>query len=160
MSEKEARYLEFFSSQTKIFSFLSFFLKGSSALIKPHENCIVGIIRSLFSRCPPDAFMVRRDIVISTQKMVQCDYLKKNFALANVDDLIDGRSFFGPVWYEPLREQGLQLLIELVNIVRDNLNIDQLSRVAIVMCRNISTDSLLSLSMQCASLRLILNLTR
>ncbi|EIE23491.1 hypothetical protein COCSUDRAFT_65942 [Coccomyxa subellipsoidea C-169] len=166
---------DFRNAQVKILSFLTYLLRQFPGVIRPHQESIsTSLVRAL--QACPDSVQMRRELLIATRHVlttsVRGGFLGELETLLKEETLV-GR---GRQCQTELRPLAFSMLAELVHHVRSDLTFAHLSRVIYLFCRRAPAprcskwafpfelwqmnlhDSTLPVSVECTSVRLLLNL--
>lgn len=126
--EMKNRYKELIAAQVKTLSFVVYLLRGSIEYIKPYESTIANSIFSLLLRCPEDSLSTRKDLLIATKHVISSpDFRKCLFPY--IDDLLNEQVLLGQGRPESIRHIAYSILGDIVQHVKDTLNLTQLGRV-------------------------------
>lgn len=143
--------------QVKSFNFISFAVRTHYDYMRQFEQPVIRSLHQLFFRCPDDAQSLRKELILSFKYIVSTDMKKSMFAYVN--DIIDEQFMLGPNCPKNayLRPTAYATIIEFLFQVKDSLNINQLIRVIHIFSLVVH-DPTLNISIQLASLRLLLQL--
>ncbi|BDA47386.1 probable transcription-associated protein 1 [Coccomyxa sp. Obi] len=147
---------DFRNAQVKILSFLTYLLRQFQQLIQPHQDSIsTSLVRAL--QACPDSVPMRRELLIATRHVLTTS-VRGGF-LSELDTLLKEETLVGRgrQCQTELRPLAFSMLAELVHHVRQDLTFAHLSRVIYLFARNLH-DSTLPVSVECTSVRLLLNL--
>ena len=151
------RYKELVACQVKSLSFLTYLLRGFSALMKPHQDMISQSVISLMQTCPPEALSTRKELLVATRHILATDFREGFFKHADLlfkEPMLIGT---GRLAKDSLRPLGFSTLADLVHHIRSSLTLPQFHRVVHIYSRTIN-DGTLPTTIQSTSVRLLLNL--
>ena len=149
-------YKDFIAAQVKTLSFLTYVLRGFAAQMQPHQDDLSQSVIHLLLNCPTSSINSRKELLVATRHILATNFRKGFFK--RIEHMLDEKVLIGPGRaHEIVRPLAYSTLADLVHHVRADLTIPQLSRVIYIFSRNIH-DPTLPLTIQTASVRLILNL--
>jgi transformation/transcription domain-associated protein len=153
---KKELYTDFISAQVKTLSFLTYVLRGYAQGMEPHKDILPDCVIRLLRNCPADAINCRKELLVATRHILATEF-RQGF-MSKVDTLTDENILIGPgTKPETVRALAYSTVSDLINHVRQTLSLPQLNKVVDIFSKNIH-DATLSLRIQTASVRLILNL--
>eukprot|EP00466_Bigelowiella_natans_P000476 jgi/Bigna1/33130/e_gw1.1.3.1 len=149
-------YSDFIAAQVKTLSFLTYVLRGFADRMHPHQDNLSKCVIQLLLNCPTSSINSRKELLVATRHILATNFRKGFFKKINMmlkEEVLIGQGRA----HEIVRPLAYSTLADLVHHVRGDLTIDQLSKVIYIFSRNIH-DNTLPLSIQTASVRLILTL--
>jgi hypothetical protein len=156
-----SRCRELVAAQAKTLSFLTYLLRGFSNDLKPYEDRLASNVVALMSTCPREFISTRKELLVATRHLLNSEF--RNGFFRHVDALLDERVLMGSNHryseQAVLRPLGYTTLSDLVHHVRDQLNLDQISKVVSVFARVLHDSSMtLPMSTQYTAVRTVLSL--
>ncbi|KAL5037675.1 transcription-associated protein 1 [Batrachochytrium dendrobatidis] len=136
-----ALYVEFKSLQVKTVSFIAYILRSFISLLKPYEDSVANGVICLMKDCPPDASATRKELLIATRHLFFTEFRKAFVPHMDVilnDDVLVGT---GVTCRETLRPLGHSVLVDLIHHVRNELTLDQITKVIYVYSKNLHDPS-------------------
>lgn len=126
-SNYHVRSKELLSVQVKTLSFVTYFLRPYSELIRPYETSIATSIYNMFIKCPEDAVSIRKELLVATRHIIATEFRKGLFVY--LDEFLRENILFGPGKPVILRPLVYTTLADLIQHVRDILTVTQLIRI-------------------------------
>ena len=156
-----SRCRELVAAQAKTLSFLTYLLRGFSNDLKPYEDRLATNVVALMSTCPREFISTRKELLVATRHLLNSEF--RNGFFRHVDALLDERVLMGSHHryseQAVLRPLGYTTLSDLVHHVRNQLSLDQISKVVSVFSRVLHDSSMiLPMSTQYTAVRTLLSL--
>ena len=157
-----SRCRELVAAQAKTLSFLTYLLRGFSNDLKPYEDRLANNVVALMSTCPREFISTRKELLVATRHLLNSEF--RNGFFRHVDALLDERVLMGSHHryseQAVLRPLGYTTLSDLVHHVRNQLSLDQISKVVSVFSRVLHDSSMiLPMSTQYTAVRTLLSVT-
>ena len=140
-------------AQVKTVSFVTYLLRGYSALVQPHRDEVPQSIVSLLQTCS-DNVATRKELLVATRHVLSAPDFRRGF-YPHLDLLLDEQTLVGTgqACIETLRPLAYSFLAELVHHMRLELSMPQIRRAVYLFSRNVQDKTLpLSIQMTCARL--------
>jgi len=155
-----SRCRELVAAQAKTLSFLTHLLRGFSNDLKPYEDRLATNVVALMSTCPREFIGTRKELLVATRHLLNSEF--RNGFFRHVDALLDERVLMGSHHryseQAVLRPLGYTTLSDLVHHVRNQLSLDQISKVVSVFSRVLHDSSMiLPMSTQYTAVRTLLS---
>ncbi|KAI8925789.1 hypothetical protein BC831DRAFT_256646 [Entophlyctis helioformis] len=152
-----AVYGEFKSLQVKTVSFVAYILRSFISLLKPYEADVANAVVCLMKDCPADASATRKELLVATRHLW---YTEFRIAFVKHLDLLLNESILvgsGVTCRETLRPLAHSVLIDLIHHVRNELTIEQITKIIHIYSRNLH-DPAFPLQIQTMCAKLLLSL--
>lgn len=149
-------FADFIGAQIKALSFLAYITKDYMEIVKQNSNKLVKGVLGLLELCPMEAAHLRRELLIAARHILATnlrnEFVPRIKCLFNEDILLG----HGYTTHESLRPLAYSTLADLVQHVRQQLSLDDLSRAVHLFSKNLHDDSLPTI--QTMSCKLLYNL--
>ncbi|KAH6600577.1 hypothetical protein BASA50_002141 [Batrachochytrium salamandrivorans] len=132
-----ALYAEFKSLQVKTVSFVAYILRSFMALLKPYEEDVANGVISLMKDCPPDASATRKELLIATRHLFYTEF--RNAFVRHLDVILNDDVLVGTgvTCRETLRPLAHSVLVDLIHHVRNELSLEQITKVIHIYSKNL-----------------------
>lgn len=155
-----SRCRELVAAQAKTLSFLTYLLRGFSNDLKPYEDRLATNVVALMTTCPREFISTRKELLVATRHLLNSEF--RNGFFRHVNALLDERVLMGSHHryseQAVLRPLGYTTLSDLVHHVRNQLGLDQISKVVTIFSRVLHDSSMiLPMSTQYTAVRTLLS---
>eukprot|EP00002_Diphylleia_rotans_P036225 TRINITY_DN7963_c0_g1_i1.p1 TRINITY_DN7963_c0_g1~~TRINITY_DN7963_c0_g1_i1.p1 ORF type:complete len:3345 (+),score=544.19 TRINITY_DN7963_c0_g1_i1:49-10083(+) len=150
------QYMDFVSAQVKILSFLAYTMRQHANQLHPYQSRIPEFVIQLLRNCSFESSSTRKDLLVATRHILSTDF--RSSFIPHIDTLIAEEILIGPprVTFESLRSLAYGTLADLLNNIKQELSLPQISRVVHVYSKNLH-DKTLPLNIQTLSVKLVLS---
>ncbi|GKZ01483.1 hypothetical protein MPSEU_001098900 [Mayamaea pseudoterrestris] len=156
-----SRVRELVAAQAKTLSFVTYLLRSFSNELKPYEEKLATNVVTLMTTCPRESIATRKELLVATRHLLNTDFRKGFFK--HIDALLDERVLIGKgLSYSDqalLRPLGFTMLSDLVQHVRNSLNMSQMTRIVLMFARALhDSTNVLPMSTQYMAVRTLLTM--
>ncbi|XP_058123036.1 transcription-associated protein 1 [Anopheles ziemanni] len=150
-------YVDFMGAQIKTLTFSAYILRLFPEVVNTHATTMVKGMINLLESCPKEVASLRKELLVASRHILQTEF--RNHFVPMIEKLFDDDVLLGKGWttYENLRPLAYSTLADLVHHIRQQLNLQALSKAVHLFAKNIHDESLPT-TIQTMSCKLLLNL--